>query len=152
MEERKQTFNFRPAQGFSIAPLLACQQTLAQQNRLLHEIKAILPAALAEHARHCVYSQQQLTLYTDHAGWASQLRFYQAAIVDATQALLPLPVRALRVRLLPRAPLQRTRKPIVPSAELVGQIFSGATPADNDELQQALHKLALTLKKRSSEQ
>lgn len=144
MEVKYKNYGFQSAHAFGMAPIAGLQRTLAQQAQLLREIQLILPKPLAGHVIHCVLHAKQVTLFTDSASWASQLRFYQAAILQVCTPLAGSAMK-LRIKLLHREyrpPNQR--KPRLPSLTTVHTLQSLVKTTD-DELSQSLARLAQTL-------
>lgn len=144
---------FRLAQSFQNRSLAAVQSRLAQQQALLQRLRNKLPPVLAHHLLHCVADRDKLVLYTDSAVWASQLRFYKRAILDAAQAA-EHPCEKMLVRLLtdqtgmsPR-PTDKVR---LPSAENIALLAKSADELGDSQLQQALQKLGATLAKLKDE-
>jgi hypothetical protein len=73
-----------------------------QQKDLLSVVKSVLPENLVEHTLHCVIHEMTLVIYSDAAVWSSQLRFYQAAILNAVSPLVEMPVKRIQIRLIKR--------------------------------------------------
>ncbi len=67
-----------------------------QQQDLLSMVKSVLPEMLAEHTLHCVIHDTTLLIYSDAAVWSSQLRFYQAAILNVVEQS----VKRVQIRLI----------------------------------------------------
>ena len=70
-----------------------------QQKDLLSVVKSVLPENLAEHTLHCVIHETTLVIYMDAAVWSSQLRFYQAAILEAISPQVEKPITRVQIRL-----------------------------------------------------
>ena len=140
---------FRSALDFDSRSLALCLETIAEQNQLLSIVGTALPTSIAEHVNHCVLSGNCLLIYTESAAWASQIRFFQQAILsklhDSGQAKITL-VR-IKVFSLPREP-ETGRKVQMPSPETVRAMAGLADQKSDDVLDVALANLANTLRKR----
>lgn len=143
---------FRLAQTFQNRSLAAVQGRLGQQQALLQRIRNKLPPELAHHLLHCVADRNKLVLYTDSAVWASQLRFYKQAVLDATQAA-EHPCDKMLVRLADRmeANPRSPDKAQLPSAENIALLQKSADELGDSQLQQALRRLGATLAKLKDE-
>ncbi|WP_165917818.1 MULTISPECIES: DciA family protein [Methylomonas] len=131
-----------------------CLDQVEAQQAMLGIVKSALPAALVGHAVHCVASGSQLLLYCDSASWASQIRFFNRAVLDKLHAAGHPYVVRLQVRIVPPMvePIRPKRTPRLPSAENVGLIAQQFKPADEqDVLAVALTRLGATLAKRLQE-
>ena len=121
---------------------------IEQQQRLLKRIQNVLPYNLAKQARHCLIKEKKLLIYTDSATWASQLRFYNQAIIGAIQSTTKAPIEAIQVKVITRqigSSSGSTRKANLPSVEKIAQIRSDSLSISDTRLQQALLKLSTTL-------
>jgi len=145
---------FKTALDFDNKQLNLCVAKINAQQALLTIVRTALPAEIAPHAQHCVASGAQILLYCDSASWASQIRFFNRAILDKLHdAGHPYIVR-LQVRIVPPTgePIRPKRTPRLPSAENVGLIAQQFKPADEqDVLAAALARLGATLAKRLRE-
>jgi hypothetical protein len=125
---------------------LLCSR-VSEQLAVLQSIKAVLPKNLANHALHCVINGNKLLLYTDSAIWASQLRFYDRAILAA--AIAPTttkPVALLQVKVLSAfTGISRKKRAYIPSQLVVDEIRANSCAINDPELKQALGKLSATL-------
>ena len=121
---------------------------IEQQQRILQRIQVVLPDALAKQARHCLISDNKLLIYVDSAAWASQLRFYNSAILAAIAPLTRTPVEILQIKIIAgqtgfiQGP---KRKAKLPSVEKIAQIRSDSLSISDTQLQQSLLKLSTTL-------
>jgi hypothetical protein len=142
------------------APLLFQNYTIAhyyslieQQKKHLALIHDVLPSAIADHALHCVVHGKKLVIYTDTAAWASQLRFYNNAILAAVAPVIREPVSIMQIKILIDAlatnPLPN-RKPIIPSAEKIAFIHNHSLTVEDEQLKLSLLRLAATLAKLSA--
>jgi hypothetical protein len=71
-----------------------------QQKDLLSLVKDVLPEELATQTLHCVVHGNTLFVYTSAAVWASQLRFYQGAILKNVSPHVRIPLAQVKIRLL----------------------------------------------------
>ncbi|MBD9359265.1 DUF721 domain-containing protein [Methylomonas sp. EbB] len=145
---------FRTALDFDNKQLNLCLVKITAQQALLAIVRAALPAEIAPHAQHCVVSGAQMLLYCDSASWASQIRFFNRAILDKLHAAGHPYIVRLQVRIVPpiAEPVRPKRTPRLPSAENVGLIAQQFKLADEqDVLAAALTRLGATLAKRLRE-
>lgn len=119
------------------------QGKIKQQAQFLNLIKATLAAPLAEHLLYCVISGKKLLLYTDAEEWATQLRHYQPAILNATSVsnLATVEFRIISVSTEQRV----TRKVNLPSKKNIELIRDNLSTISDDKLKQALLRLSQTL-------
>ncbi len=143
---------FKPALSFPNRTFAYLYSQIEQQKQALQKIHEVLPAALGQHALHCVVHGKKLLVYTDTAAWASQLRFYNRAILAAIAPVTRESVSIMQIKInmgaieaAPRAP----RKPNIPSAEQIELIHSHSLTVADEPLKLALLKLSTTLKKLS---
>lgn len=141
---------FRSALDYDGRPLAVCLEKIAEQNRLLHIVRTALPPSIAEHADHCVVSAARLLIYTTSAAWASQIRFFNQAILNKLHESGQQKITHVQVKILlqPDEP-KRGRVARLPSGEIVQAVFGQMNENSEDVLDKALAKLAKTLKKRS---
>ena len=125
---------------------------IEQQQRILKRIQAVLPEALAKQTRHCLIKDKKLLIYTDSAAWASQLRFYNSAILAAIVPLTRTPVEILQIKIIAgqtgfiRGPKREAK---IPSAEKIVSIRNDSLTVSDNQLRTALLKLSTTLEKLS---
>ena len=126
---------------------------IEQQRRILQRIQAVLPEALAKQARHCLIRDKKLLIYTDSAAWASQLRFYNSAILAAIVPLTRTPVEILQIKIIAgqtgfiQGP---KRKAKLPSVEKIENIRNHSLTVSDNQLRSALLKLSATLERLSA--
>ena len=125
---------------------------IEQQRRILQRIQAVLPDALAKQARHCLIKNKKLLVYTDSAAWASQLRFYNSAILATVTKLTGTPVESMQIRIIAGqtgliAGIKRKAK--IPSVEKIELIRNHSLTVADNQLSLALLKLSATLKRLS---
>ncbi|MEQ1638100.1 MAG: DciA family protein [Methylococcales bacterium] len=127
---------------------------LQQQQLLLDIIKAALPDTLRQHASYCVVTNRRILLYTSSAVWASQLRFYNNAMLSAVLKWRQNAyIEALQIRILTAFPINPTasRQAKIPSVQIIKQIGE-ARLNQIDTLSQALINLSKTLEKKRTTQ
>ncbi len=147
--------SFKAALSFPNRTLAHFYSQIDQQKQVLKRIHAVLPVAIARHALHCVVNGKKLLVYTDTAAWASQLRFYNtailAAIAPATKESISIMQIKIRVETLHATSLPG-RTPIIPSAEKIELIHSHSLTVSDQQLKLALLRLSTTLAKLSKRQ
>ena len=149
-----QTAQFKLALRHQNKILVNYKIQLQQQQLLLDIIKSALPDPLKQQANYCVISNRKVLLYTTSAVWASQLRFYNNAMLSAILKWKHNAyIEALQIRILTATPMiQGTlRQPKIPSVQIIKQI-SEARPNTMDTLSQALTNLSKTLEKKRTDQ
>ena len=145
---RSKKSNFKTALDFEVRPLVKCLEKIAEQKQLLQFVRMALPISIAEHATHCVVNEARLLVYTDSAVWASQIRFYQEAIISKMHAKGWAKISRIQVKIIQS--LERGYVPHTvqfPSNDTVTAILSQVDEKSNDVLDLALTKLAKTLLK-----
>lgn len=146
------TSSFKQAFSQPNRPLANLYAQIDQQKKLLTTIKRALPDQLAEHAQHCVITEKKLLIYTDSAAWATQLRFYNKAILNAIEPETRHRIQILQIRIFepigaqPEKP-KRTAK--IPPPDKIAAIRGNASGNSDDPLSQALLKLSATLERLS---
>lgn len=161
----KPTF-FKAALSFPNRTITHFYSQIEQQKMALQRIHEVLPATIAKHALHCVINGKKLLVYTDTAAWASQLRFYNSAILAAIAPITRESVSIMLIKIRIDTSFTRrkgdaqagtevslvSRKPIIPSAEKIELIHSYSLTIADEQLKQALLKLSTTLAKLSERQ
>lgn len=145
---------FKSVSKFQIQSLLPCVEQIARQQKLLKMIKNVLPPQIASHATHCVVSGHRLSVYTDSASWASQIRFFSNDILDELRERGEASLVRLQVRVLISACRQTKagRKPRLPSEETIDLLcLEPESGRADDPLAQALMKLGATLRRRAAD-
>lgn len=144
------TSAFKSALAFDARQLAKCMEIIAEQKVLLTVVKSALPAEIAAHVQHCVLSGTRLLVYTESTAWASQIRFFHAAILNKLAESGQKKILALQVRLDPQIRQPSTKRGArLPSAENINQLRNQVKGRENDDvLTQAIAKLAGTLEKR----
>ncbi|MDD5266795.1 MAG: DciA family protein [Methylococcales bacterium] len=125
---------------------------IEQQQRILQRIQAVLPEALAKQARHCLIRDKKLLIYTDSAAWASQLRFYNSAILTAIKPLTRTPVEMLQIKIITGQTglnIVSKRKANIPSVGKIEFIRDHSLAVSDNQLRLALLKLSSTLERLS---
>jgi hypothetical protein len=148
----KKPTSFKAALSFQNRTMAHFYSQIEQQKQALERIHTALPATLAEHVLHCVINGKKLLIYTDTAAWASQLRFYNSAILATIAPVTRESVSIMQIKViadLANTNAQPRRKPIIPSAEKIDMIQSCSLTAADDQLKLALLKLSATLRRLS---
>lgn len=149
---KKPTF-FKAALSFPNRTIAHFYSQIEQQKQVLQCIHGVLPAAIAKHALHCVVNGKKLLVYTDTAAWASQLRFYNSAILAAIAPVTRESVSIMQIKIMVET-LQATplpsRKPNIPSAEKIEFIHNHSMTVTDEQLKRALLRLSATLAKLSA--
>lgn len=123
---------------------------IEQQRRVLQQVRRGLPDNLAKHACHCLISRNTLVVYTDSAMWASQLRFYQQAMLKNAAALTREPIAKVQVKIITVTTgitLRPEPSVKIPSASTVEMMEKQSQSIRDDNLKLALQRLNSTLKK-----
>ncbi len=95
----KKLTSFKAALSFPNRTIAHFYSRIEQQKQVLQRIHAVLPATIAEHALHCVVNGKKLSVYTDTAAWASQLRFYNSAILAAIAPVTRESVSIMQIKI-----------------------------------------------------
>ena len=125
---------------------------IEQQQQILQRIQAVLPETLAKQTRHSLIKDQKLLIYTDSAVWASQLRFYKAAILAAIAPLTRTPVEHMQIKIitgLSGSAVGTKRKAHIPAVDKIELIRDHSLTVTDQQLSLALLKLSATLKRLS---
>ena len=144
--------SFKCSLSFTNRNMAYFYSQIEQQQRILQRIQAVLPDALAKQARHCLLKDKKLLVYTDSAAWASQLRFYNSAILAAIAPLTATPVQSLQIRIIAGQTglvAGSKRKANIPSVEKIELIRNHSLTVEDQQLSSALLKLSATLKRLS---
>jgi hypothetical protein len=126
---------------------------IQQQHLILQRIQAVLPEQLAKQVRHCLIRDKKLLIYTDSAAWASQLRFYNSAILAAIAPLTRTLVEIMQIKIIAGQIgliLSSKRKAKIPSLEKIENIRNHSLTVSDDQLRTALLKLSTTLERLTS--
>ena len=144
--------SFKGSLSFQNRTMAYFYSQIEQQQRILQRIQVVLPDALAKQARHCLIRDKKLLIYTDSAAWASQLRFYNSAILAAIVPLTRTPVEILQIKIIAgqtgfiQGP---KRKAKLPSVEKIESIRNHSLTVSDNQLRSALLKLSTTLERLS---
>lgn len=144
---------FKLSLSFQNRTMAYLYSQIEQQQRILQHIRAVLPEALAKQARHCLIRDKKLLIYTDSAAWASQLRFYNSAILAAIAPLTRTPVEIMQIKIITGQTgliLGPQRKAKIPSVEKIEIIRNDSLTVADNQLRLALLKLSATLERLSS--
>ncbi len=125
-------------------------QKISQQLAMLEQVRSALPTHLASHTLHCVLISDKLTIYTDSANWASQLRFHGIAIQEKIDVVLPVPVKSIQIKVINAPNFKATtpnRKVTLPSQIVINEIHNQSRLTTDEHLKQAFIKLGNTLER-----
>jgi len=145
--------SFKASLSFQNRTMAYIYSQIEQQQRILQRIQAVLPDALAKQVRHCLIRDKKLLIYTDSAAWASQLRFYNSAILAAIGPLTRMPIEIMQIKIIAGQIgliLEPKRKAKIPSVEKIQIIRNHSLSVSDNKLRLALLKLSTTLEKLSS--
>ena len=148
----KKPTSFKAALSFPNRTIAHFYSRIEQQKQVLQRIHGVLPATIAEHALHCVVNGKKLLIYTDTAAWASQLRFYNSAILAAIAPVTRESVSIMQIKVRMEAMTTASlpgRTPNIPSAEKIELIHNHSFTVSDEQLKRALQRLSATLAKRS---
>ena len=143
---------FKKSLAYPNRTMVYLHSQIEQQQRILKQIKAVLPDNLAKQTKHCLIKDHNLLVYTDSAIWASQLRFYNSAILASIKTLVKSPINNLQIKIITRpSGLTETaiRKANLPSLEGIDLIRKNSLCISDDKLSAALLKLSATLKRQA---
>ena len=119
----------------------------SEQCRLLRSIRLVLPDPMAGLLVGCVQKRSELTIFTESAAPASQLRFLAPLIRDALNACSIPGIETVKIRVT-QSPKNKTAGPglhKIPPLEIIDTLRTcGHFTADAD-LQRSLNQLADTL-------
>jgi hypothetical protein len=141
---------FKKSLAFPNRTMVYLHSQIEQQQRILKQIKTVLPDNLAKQTKHCLIKDHKLLVYTDSAIWASQLRFYNNAILASIQTLVKTPIESLQIKIISRTTgliVTTQRKANLPSQEGIDLIRKHSLSISDDKLSVALLKLSITLKR-----
>lgn len=111
--------------------------------RMRTSILAILPDAAVPHVRVAAYDNYRLRLHVDNGGWATRLRYMQAAIIQALAQRMRLHVEHVEIRVRPTAhPPAPAAQPRIISDTARLHIRRSARYIDHKALAEALERLA----------
>ena len=145
--------SFKVSLSFKNRTMAYFYSQIEQQQRILQRVQAVLPDALAKQVRHCLIRDKKLLVYTDSPAWASQLRFYNSAILAAIVPLTRTPVEIMQIKIIGGQTgliLGPGRKAKIPSVEKIELIRNDSLTVPDNQLKLALLKLSATLEKLSS--
>ena len=128
------------------------QNRIKTQNELLKTIKSALPSSLSEKVHYCVITENKLSLYTDSALWASQLRFYQQNLLESVLKENQRSFEKLQIKIIPKtSEIKSESNQQLPSKKNIFLILDQAENQQDKKLKNALLKLGNTLRKKKSE-
>jgi hypothetical protein len=145
--------SFKASLSFKNRTMAYFYSQIQQQHLILQRIQAVLPEQLAKQVRHCLIRDKKLLIYTDSAAWASQLRFYNSAILAAIAPLTRTLVEIMQIKIIAGQTgliLSSKRKAKIPSLEKIENIRNHSLTVSDDQLRTALLKLSTTLERLTS--
>ncbi|MDD5461585.1 MAG: DciA family protein [Methylococcales bacterium] len=143
---------FKTSLTFQNCTIAYFYSQIEQQKRILQRIREVLPESLAKQVRHCLVKEKKLLIYTDSAAWASQVRFYNNAILAAIAPLTRSSIELMQIKISAEwtgFALRPLRKAKLPSVEKIEIIRNDILNITDDQLKQALLKLSATLERLS---
>lgn len=123
-----------------------------QQRQILQQVRQCLPGNLANHVCHCLINKQTLLVYTDSALWASQLRFYHAAMLGGVAGFTEGAVAKIQIRLMTQttgvaaSKISKANIPCPAALEIMKQQIGHV---QDKTLQDSLQRLNATLQRRA---
>ncbi len=138
---------FKPILAYPGRTIVQLRLQIDPQLAMLKQIRTALPSELANHALHCVLNNQRLLVYTDSANWATQLRFFESAMLTALESgSSKLVATMLKVKIISiTTTANAKRKALIPSQTVAGEIRAQSLVTADPQLKQALAKLSATL-------
>jgi len=144
--------SFKTPQYWQSRTIAHIRSQIEQQQRLLQRVQSSLPEELKKQVKYALLKDKKLLIYTDSAVWASQLRFFNQAILAGIAPLTRETIGIVQVKVMTvqtGVALQPVRKANIPSADTIEVIRSHSLIIEDEQLQQALLKLSSTLKRLS---
>ena len=127
---------------------------IRRQTALLEEatrtLNASLPPRLHGHWQVASLSADALIVTAESSVWATPLRAYQSALLEAAAQLLAVQPARLQIRLAAPPPAKPPRDSVVLSAEAARHLESAARGMDDSRLAASLRRLASRRDERSS--
>lgn len=140
--------------AYSNATISSLKTEIAQQLSLLKAIRGALPKKLAAQVQHSILKDHELVIYTDSGAWASQLRFYQDAMISAIKSKHLNRTIKLHIKVLNSChPSTNGSKTTfrLPSKFAIDSIFEQTQSIKQNEIKAALLKLSATLSRLQSQ-
>lgn len=131
-------------------PISFILKKLDEHRQVLSVVKQALPPFIGEHCIDCLTKGEKLILFTDSPAWATQIRFYQPAILGrlkrcGNSRFKQIHIRVFLVSAKTSAP-PKTPRP--PSQETLKQLKHSAQGAPSQELKKSLQQLVEALERR----
>ena len=112
-------------------------------SRLAKAIRKRLPVDLAEHALVANTRGDRVIMIVESAAWATRLRFHPTGFLAGLESPEGQPLRRVEVKVRPLSREPRpVRQPRIPSAAVGEELNSVADGIADEELAQALRRLA----------
>ena len=132
---------------FRNATLSSMAATVADQDELLRQVRAALPAGLRVHCLHCLRKNDTLIIQVGSAAQATLMRFQSSVLLDRIFTPDGRQLRKIQIRALP-ASVSITPKPFTPkrpSKATANQLMASAESCESEEIKSALMRLGRTL-------
>ncbi len=124
---------------------------IQKHRSILRKIKSLLPDSLRKNIIDCAIKDNNLLIFTESSVWASQLRFYNPAILQFLNKQEIPKFQRIKIKILPpqRTPTVSQITHVIPSMETVKHLKRHGTTLADSELKQSLQRLAQSLEKRA---
>ncbi len=120
----------------------AIRRQTALLERATRTLNGALPGRLHGHWQVAALSTDALIVTAESSAWATPLRAYQAALLEAAAESLGVRPARLQIRLATPPPARPPRQSVTLSAETARHLESAARGMDNDRLAASLRRLA----------
>ncbi|MCK5727832.1 MAG: DUF721 domain-containing protein [Methylococcales bacterium] len=142
---------FKTAKSYQLQILEKHQQKIKQHLSLLNIIKKSVTKPLSDHILHGAILNTSLVIYTNSALWASQLHFYQSAILknlslNGFTTLKSLHIKIISSEVSPKSKVSLER----PSEKNIALVRHCSDSMQDEKLKKALLKLSKTLSNKSN--
>lgn len=121
-----------------------------QHDAILNITRQVLPATMRQQCLYCVTKGSKLTLFVSTAAWATQIRYYNPAILARLNRSSHSGFGKIQVRILPAVQLSATtpRTASRPNAATINDIQTCAENCLPGKLKQSLLRLTDTLRQK----
>jgi hypothetical protein len=121
-----------------------------QHDAILAVTQQVLPASMGQQCVCCATQGSKLTLFVRTAAWATQIRYYNPAILEHLNRSSHSGFRKIQVRILPTdsMPDAAPRRALRPSTAAINDIQTCAQNCLSGKLQQSLLHLVDTLRQK----
>jgi len=123
---------------------------LQEHRAILCKVKSLLPNALHKNIIDCAIKDNNLLIFTESSVWASQLRFYNPAILQSLNKQAIPKFQRIQIKIQPpqRSPAHSKITHVIPSMETVRHLKRHSINLAESELKLSLQRLARSLEKR----